>query len=220
MAGVKRLTNVATLSQKVIEERIPGDFIETGVWRGGCCILMRGILRSYGDKTRKVFVADSFEGLPAPNPAIFPDDQGLNFNEHPELAVSLDQVKANFSKYGLLDEQVEFIKGFFHDTLRNVPSEKFALLRLDGDLYESTIQALESLYPKLSPGGFVIIDDYGCIPACAKAVEDYRSQHGIEDEIVQIDWTGVYWRKSKPRNALLRYLIGYKPKARQEAVAP
>jgi O-methyltransferase len=74
--------------------------------------------------------------------------------------------------------------------------ERLAILRLDGDMYESTIDALTALYPKLSPGGYAIIDDYGCIPACKAAVTDYRAANGITDEIHTVDWTGVYWRKS------------------------
>jgi O-methyltransferase len=70
-----------------------------------------------------------------------------------------------------------------------------ALIRLDGDMYSSTIVALQSLYPKLSPGGFIIVDDYGAIPACKQAVTDFRSQLGIDEPIERIDWTGVWWRK-------------------------
>ena len=72
---------------------------------------------------------------------------------------------------------------------------RLALLRLDGDLYESTMDALVHLYPKLEPGGYLIVDDYGDIPACRQAVHDYRSRHGITEEIEPIDWTGVFWRK-------------------------
>jgi O-methyltransferase len=77
------------------------------------------------------------------------------------------------------------------------PIEKLAILRLDGDLYQSTMEVLTALYPKLSAGGFCIIDDYGAIPACRQAVEDYRSANGIEETLVSIDFTGVYWRKLK-----------------------
>jgi O-methyltransferase len=68
-------------------------------------------------------------------------------------------------------------------------------MRLDGDMYESTIQALEVLYPKLSPGGFVIVDDYGALESCRQAVEDFRTAGGIGEPLVRIDWTGVYWQK-------------------------
>lgn len=194
MIGLHRLKSLRDLCLTCIDETIPGDFIETGVWRGGASILMRGVLAARGDTARKVWLADSFQGLPPPNAAKYPQDAGLNFHVYPQLAISLEQVQSNFAAYGLLDEQVRFVKGWFRDTLSTIPAERFALIRLDGDLYESTIQALDALYPKLSPGGFCIIDDYA-IPACQQAVADYRKAHSIEAEIKTIDWTGSYWRK-------------------------
>lgn len=110
--------------------------------------------------------------------------------------MSVDEVKSNFSRYELLDEQVCFLKGWFRDTLPSAPIEQLAVIRLDGDMYESTMDALNNLYPKLSVGGYLIVDDYGTIPACAQAVTDYRHAHGITDEIHVIDWTGVYWKRS------------------------
>jgi O-methyltransferase/8-demethyl-8-(2,3-dimethoxy-alpha-L-rhamnosyl)tetracenomycin-C 4'-O-methyltransferase len=119
----------------------------------------------------------------------------VNLHLHAELAVSLEQVQANFARYGLLDEQVIFVKGLFQDTLPSLDAGPFALVRLDGDLYESTYVALKALYPKVSPGGFVIIDDYGAVPACQAAVLDYRTLMGIDAPMHEIDWTGVWWRK-------------------------
>jgi O-methyltransferase len=112
----------------------------------------------------------------------------------PVLAVPESEVRANFERYGLLDDQVRFLPGWFKDTLHNAPIEQISVLRLDGDLYESTIQALDGLYPRLSPGGFCIIDDYQ-LPYCRQAVADYRDKHGITSEIVDIDGSGVLWRK-------------------------
>src|SRR3954453_14297624 len=195
MAGLRRLENVQQLAQRVIDEEIPGDFIETGVWRGGCCILMRAVLAANGVTSRKVYVVDSFDGLPPPKPDKFSRDEGLNLHLYRELAVSLEQVKDNFSRYGLLDEQIVFIKGLFQNTLPSLDAGPFGLIRIDGDLYESTYVALNALYPKLSPGGFVIIDDYGALPACQAAVLDYRTLMGIESPIQQIDWTGSWWQK-------------------------
>ncbi len=110
----------------------------------------------------------------------------------------VEQVRRNFERYGLMDDQVGFIVGWFKDTLTDAPVTDLFVLRLDGDLHESTIQALEPLYPKLSAGGYCIIDDYGNLNACASAVTDYRKAHGIDDEIIDIDGWGVYWRKSVP----------------------
>ena len=195
MAGLKRLNNIRALMQIALEDGVAGHFIETGVWRGGCCILMRAVLAAHGITDRTVYALDSFEGLPPPNPADYPDDEGLNLNEYEQFAVGLEEVKDNFRRYGLLDEQIEFVKGYFDATLPKLDAGPFALMRLDGDLYESTHLALEHLYPKLSPGGFVLIDDYGCIPQCAKAVDDYRAAHNVTAPITWVDWTGVWWRK-------------------------
>ncbi len=194
MVGLRRLENLRELTQRVVDEGVPGDLIETGAWRGGCCILMRGVLKANAIQDRKVYVADSFSGLPPPDPE-FEQDQGHDYSEHEQLAVSADQVRANFARYGLLDDQVIFIEGLFQDTLPVLDVSPFALIRLDGDLYESTLVALENLYPKLSPGGFVIVDDYGGMPPCRQAVEDYRAKRGITAPITAIDWTGVWWRK-------------------------
>lgn len=195
MVGVDRLDNVRRLMQLALDEKIPGDFIETGVWRGGCCILMRGMLAANEIGDRKVYVADSFAGVPPPRPDVYPADRDLRFDLSTELAVSLETVKENFRRYGLLDDQVVFVEGLFSQTLPALGPGPFALARLDGDLYESTYIALQCLYPKLSPGGFLIVDDYGVIKACRQAVEDYRTEHNIDAPIEWIDRTGIWWRR-------------------------
>jgi O-methyltransferase len=196
MAGLKRLDNVHLCVEQVLRDGVPGDLIETGVWRGGVPILMRAILAAYGITDRTVWVADSFCGLPPPDPEKYPADRGLALNGIAELEVSVERVKSHFDRYGLLDEQVRFLEGWFRDTLPTAPIEALAVLRLDGDLYESTMDALQALYPKLSPGGYVIVDDYGAIEACRRAVHDFRSAHNIADRIAHVDWTAVYWRRS------------------------
>lgn len=196
MAGLKRLDNTRHCVERVLQDGVPGDLIETGVWRGGMTIFMRAILKAWGVTDRAVWVADSFQGLPAPDREKYPEDAPSDFHLHSQLAVPLEQVRANFEKYGLLDDQVKFLKGWFRDTLPTAPIERLAVIRLDGDMYESTMDGLTHLYPKLSPGGFLIVDDYGSVPPCKKAVHDYREAHGIEDEIQTVDWTGSFWRKS------------------------
>jgi hypothetical protein len=195
MIGLKRLDNLEFCIEQVIAKGVPGDLIETGVWRGGATIFMRAMLKAYGVTDRCVWVADSFEGLPPPDERNYPPDAGDRLHEARELAISLEQVKANFDKYGLLDDQVRFLKGWFRDTLPVAPIQRLAVLRLDGDMYQSTMDALVNLYPKLSQGGFIIVDDYGAIPACRQAVNDYRSADGITEEIRSIDWTGIFWQK-------------------------
>jgi len=141
-------------------------------------------------------VADSFAGLPPPDAQGYPLDRGDVLHKYPALAIPEEQVRANFHRYGLLDDQVVFLKGFFEQTLPTAPVENLAILRLDGDMYGSTIVTLENLYPKLSPGGYCIVDDYG-LRTCQQAVDDYRRRHRINEPLLRTDWTGVYWRKSR-----------------------
>jgi O-methyltransferase len=200
MVGRARLDHLQHCVTTVIRDQIPGDLVETGVWRGGASILMRAVLKAFGDRDRSVWLADSFEGLPRPAPAEYPpdaDDQHWTMARY--LAVPRHLVEGNFRRYGLLDVQVKFLPGWFRDTLPTAPIERIAVLRLDGDMYESTMLALSALYARVSPGGFVIVDDYGALPNCRLAVEHFRTAQGITDPIVTVDWTGASWRKgAKP----------------------
>ena len=195
MMGLRRLANVRHCIESALADGVPGDLLEAGAWRGGGSIFMRGVLKAHGCTDRTVWVADSFEGLPTPD-AAFPDDKALRFDRIAYLAVSEAEVRHNFERYGLLDDQVRFLPGWFKNTLPQAPVKQLAVLRLDGDLYQSTYEALDALYPRLSPGGYCIIDDYGTIRACRKAVHHYRTRHGIRDKIQDIDGWGSYWRRS------------------------
>lgn len=194
MVGVDRLNDVRSCVAQVLDDGIPGDFIETGVWRGGVTILMKGMLEAWGDTDRTVWVADSFEGLPPPDTDNYPADAGMDWSTVTPLKVSAEQVRANFERYGLLDDRVKFLQGWFSDTLATAPIDQLAILRLDGDLYESTMDALTALEPKVADGGYVLVDDYGGWEACRKAVDHYRGEHGITSPIEEVDWTGVHWR--------------------------
>jgi len=195
MIGVQRLQNARRICERILRDRIEGDLIETGVWRGGTCILLRGVLAAHDERARKIYCADSFEGLPRPNPEQWPADAGDKHHQFEALAVSLEQVKENFRRFGLLDDQVVFMKGWFSETLPTLADAKFSLIRLDGDMYESTMVALLSLYDRLSPGGFVIVDDYTSIETCRRAVDDFRSDRGITAPMHEADWTAIWWRK-------------------------
>jgi len=197
MVSLKGLDNIEHCVIDLIRRNVPGDLIETGVWRGGAAIFMRGILKAYDDTKRVVWVADSFEGLPKPDPTRYPYDSGDDIWTFSQLKVSLEEVKRNFARYGLLDDQVRFLGGWFRDTLPHAPIERLALLRLDGDMYESTIQALQHLYSKVSVGGYIIIDDYGLLEPCRAAVEDFRAQNGISEALNWIDWSVVYWQRQQ-----------------------
>lgn len=196
MIGRARLDNLQACVVNVLQDGVPGDLIETGVWRGGASIFMRAVLNAYGITDRTVWLADSFQGLPRPDPVRYPADAGDELWKASVLAVPVEEVKANFSAYGLLDDQVKFLVGWFSDTLPSAPIDRLAVLRLDGDLYESTMDGLTGLYDRLSVGGYVIVDDYGAMESCRRAVDDFRAERGITDTIERIDWTGVYWRRT------------------------
>lgn len=199
MIGESRLLHLQQCVEQIIHNQIPGDLIETGVWRGGACILMRAVLKAYGITDRRVWLADSFAGIPTVDLEKYPaDGHCLGWNTASPLAISLAEVRRHFAAYGLLDRQVVFLPGWFRDTLPQAPIESLALLRLDGDLYESTWLALESLYPKVSPSGIVIVDDYGYVTACRQAVDDYRQQEGIHTPLQWVDHTAVWWEKCLP----------------------
>lgn len=190
MVGTCRLNNVQACIEDVLKNNVPGDFIETGAWRGGVTIFMRALLKVHGVTDRTVWVADSFEGLPPSSSEL--NEWDLSQTEY--LKVSLEKVQSNFSKFGLLDDQVKFLKGWFCDTLPTAPIEKLAILRLDGDLYRSTTDALVNLYPKVSKGGYIIVDDYLSWPTCKQAVTDYLRANNIKADIKAIDDDGVYWK--------------------------
>lgn len=197
MIGRKRMDNLRMVLCDVIERGVPGDFVETGVWRGGACIYARAIMKSYGETARKVWVADSFAGLPEPDGDTYEADKGDTHHTVDVLAVSRDQVADNFRVYGLLDEQVDFLVGWFKDTLPKAPIDQVAVLRLDGDMYESTMDAIKALYHKVAPGGYVIVDDYHAVDACKQAVHDYLNEHAPDEvvDIQEIDGTGVFWKR-------------------------
>ena len=153
MIGISRLNNLQRCIDEVLEEKVPGDFIEAGVWRGGATIFMRAMLKTKDVTDRYVWVADSFDGLPAPDTLHYPHDNGSTFHNNIMFQVSINEVKDNFCKYSLLDDQVKFLPGWSCDTLPTAPIEKLSILRLDADMYKSTYEALEYLYPKLSVGG-------------------------------------------------------------------
>lgn len=196
MIGLKRLNNLEDCISDVLRSEVPGDLIETGVWRGGATIFMRAVLKAYQKKDRVVWVADSFQGLPKPNARKYPADAGDKLWRTKQLAVPLEDVQESFRRYGLLDDQVQFLPGWFRDTLPTVPIERLAILRLDGDLYESTMDALTHLYPKLSPGGYAIIDDYA-LPPCQAAVDEYRKQHQITEPMVRVDQFAQFWQRRR-----------------------
>jgi Macrocin-O-methyltransferase (TylF) len=207
MIPLGRFDNIKYCAEDILRNRIPGDFIEAGVWRGGAAIFMRGVLKAHGIGDRRVWAADSFEGLPEPDPDRFPLEAKVQSGpliqkEYHNLSVTLEDVKRNFEAYGLMDAQVEFLKGWFKDTLKTAPIEALSLIRLDGDFYESTWDGLNSLYDRLSVGGYVILDDYGedSWTYCRKAVDEFRAERQIEDPLIAVDSKCSYWQRTSSHN--------------------
>lgn len=196
----RRLDNVQTLLEDCLKKGIPGDIVECGTWRGGMSILIRGVLAANDIKDKTVWVADSFQGLPQPKPGSV--DENLYNHEQvikaQRFAVPMSEVKSNFSRYDLLDEQVKFLPGWFKDTLPQAPIDKIALLHLDSDDYNSTMDVLVNLYPKIVPGGYIILDDWGIGDLCGEqqAIIDYRQSNNITTEIIDVDYHSAYWQKN------------------------
>ncbi len=194
LIGRARLDQLQQAVETVLDENIPGDLLEAGVWRGGAGILMAAVLASRGNTSRWVWLADSFRGLPT---ATDSHDRDFEMGAEllPILAVSEAQVRQLFERYDLWSGRVSFIPGWFQDTLAAAPVGPLAVLRIDADYYSSTSEALMGLYERVSTGGIVIIDDYGLLPPCRAAVDDFRRARGCVEPLQVIDGHGVYWRK-------------------------
>jgi hypothetical protein len=216
MIGVRRLDNIQALVEEVVREQVPGDLIETGVWRGGSTIFMRGLLKAHGITDRAVWVADSFAGPPSreedgassrsfSSPGMEGIREGLQNSTLPRqvqeridlimAGTTYEEVRERFSRYDLLDDQVRFLRGWFRNTLPSAPIEHLALLRLDGDWYDSTFDALDALYPRLSKGGYVIVDDYNAFEECRRAVHDYLEGIHVVPDVTRVDEEAVFWQK-------------------------
>jgi O-methyltransferase len=192
MIGLDRLDDLQRCVESVVAEGIEGDLIEAGVWRGGAAIMARATLDSLGARDRLVWVADSFRGFPGAERS---EDR---WDEIDYLSVPVSEVRGNFERFGL-DRGVRFVEGFFADTLPSLRGRRWSLIRLDGDTYDATWTALESLYPGLSTGGYVIVDDYGALSECRAAVDEFRTAHQIDAPLQRVDWTCVRWRRNDER---------------------
>jgi O-methyltransferase len=185
MVGLRRLDDLQRCVESVVRDGVAGDLIEAGAWRGGASILMRATLDSLGDE-RTVLVADSFQGF-----AAGADENLAGFDF---LAVPVEEVRESFARLGL-ERGVEFLPGFFEQSLAGLSGRTWSLIRIDADTYEPTRAALDALYPGLSAGGYVVLDDYGSFEGARRAVDEFRAEHGIAEPIERIDFTGARWRR-------------------------
>jgi O-methyltransferase len=192
MIGWRRMYHLRNECERVVTQGIAGDFLEAGVWRGGATMMMSAVLKAYGIRDRRVIAADTFNGPPLDGDAA---DSAAYLREETVFAVSLDDVRSAFERYGLLDDRVVFVEGPFAETLPSAPVEVLAVLRLDGDTFASAYETLNALYQKLSVGGSIILDDYFLFEDYRRAIDQFRGEHGIADPIVRIDDYGGYWVK-------------------------
>ena len=200
MVSVPCLLNAYNLSRLIDKKNLKGAIVECGVWKGGCVGLM-----GKASNSRPIWLFDSFEGLPEPiemdgERAIEYANQQKqgNLQSIGKCVGRIDEVKELlFSKLKIEKERVHFIQGWFQHTLarekRNVGS--IALLRLDGDWYESTKVCLDELYDQVVEGGYIIIDDYFCWEGCKKAVDEFFMTRNLNIHLIQIDDFGIYFIK-------------------------
>jgi hypothetical protein len=201
MIGLRRLDDLQACVERIAADGVEGDLIEAGCWRGGASILMRATLDSLGASDRTVWAADSFAGFQGAGAS---SDRGEDEPETVEpylaafdfLAAPLEEVRASFARLGL-EQGVRFVEGFFEDTLPALRTEaaRWSLVRLDADTYGPTMLALRCLYPALSAGGYLIVDDYGDVTECRAAVDRFRDQHAIREPLEWIDSSCVRWRR-------------------------
>lgn len=203
MVPTSRLDNIQSCIEDVIRNDVPGDVIEAGVWRGGTAVFMKAVLMAHNGGHRRVWVADSFEGLPEPDADLHPvefkaHESKLMRDVYHHFAVDIDEVRQNFARFGLFDERVQFVKGWFKDTLPSARIDRLSVIRLDGDYYESTMDCLVNLYDKLSPGGYLVVDDYGQDDwtYCRRAVDEFRHARQITDPMIKVDSTCYFWQRT------------------------
>lgn len=196
VVGLGRLANLERCAAHVFSHGVPGDFLEAGVCRGGASIFLRALQVAYGHPDRRTWVADSFTGVPPPTSAV-DIEHGLDLSEpqRPWLAARQEEVRDNFRTYGLLTDEVRFLPGWFAETLPSAPIERLALLRIDADLYSSTREVLDTLYGRLSAGGFVVVDDYWVLSPCRRAVDEFLAERGDGARLRRADWNAAYWQK-------------------------
>lgn len=172
-----RLESMAQALRKVDEDRVPGDVVECGVWKGGNIMLARLL-----SPTRACWMFDTFDGMTEPHPEYDIKRDGERaidrYNQKKEGgtkwdAVSLLEVQAGFMELGLVTDKIHFVAGPVEHSLKTITPFRIAVLRLDVDWYAPTKAALEALYGRISFNGFLIIDDYGHWMGCKKAVDEY-----------------------------------------------
>ena len=189
--GRTRLDHLERCLDLVRAEAVAGDLLDCSTGRGGAAVFLRAYLAAHELPDRTVWVADRFRATPEPaREATIVDEEMSAFQ------ADLNLVRDAFERFDLLDGRVRFLTGPMEATLAEADVESVALLRLGAGIGDAAGAALDALYPKLSIGGFVVVDDHA-EATCARAVADFRQAHGVEEQVEAIDWTAVAWRKTK-----------------------
>lgn len=200
MTSPERLYVLYQAVSYVIQNNIPGDFVECGVWKGGSSMMIAQVLKGLGVTDRTLWLYDTYEGMSEPGEedrdfsgqtAADQLQQADKGNSHSVWCYSsFEEVQANMAQTGYPAEKIRFIKGKVEDTIPGAIPEQVALLRLDTDWYASTLHELVYLYPLLQQRGVLIIDDFGHWEGAKKAVLDYFKQNNLYPLISRIDDTG------------------------------
>ena len=197
MRGSRQLEFLESAVQRILSENVPGDLFEAGCWRGGAVIFMLGVLRALRQTGRKVWAADSFAGYPAPTRHSYEADRFL-WSQRDYFSVSRAEFEQNVARYDLISDDLRILEGFFDQSIPKAPIWRLAMIRIDIEGYEGVRAALDVLYPKLSPGGFVVVDELE-VAGCNHAIDEFFARTGRKEEILPIPQKkpkGAYWRKS------------------------
>jgi hypothetical protein len=198
LTSVDRIAALCDAVRYLGEARIAGDIVECGVWKGGSSMAIALSLLAAGDSARTLYLYDTFEGMPPPTDA----DRSLDGRTASEQLATSDrdapvwavagsaEVARNMAATGYPAERLRFVEGKVEETIPGVVPERIALLRLDTDWYESTRHEFRHLYPRLSIGGILVIDDYGHWQGARQATDEYFAEHGIRMLLHRIDYTG------------------------------
>ena len=198
LTGAARLAALCDAVEYAVRARIEGDIVECGVWRGGSMMAAALTLLRLGDRNRDLYGFDTFTGMPEPGEVDRPSPYD-GYSPHRKwqrkrrtgwAAVGTDEVRAGLAETGDPRERAHLVEGMVEDTLPERAPERIALLRLDTDWYASTKHELETLFPRLEPGGILIVDDYGHYEGARRAVDEYLEESGTELLLARIDYTG------------------------------
>jgi O-methyltransferase len=199
MTSIERLAALCAATEYITRCKIPGDVVECGVWKGGSMLAAAQTLARLGDTARELYLYDTFEGMPPPAAV----DVAAFTGERADKLLAGSTDKSDIRAYAPLEEaqktlarsdypasRIRFVKGRVEETIPQTAPERIALLRLDTDWYESTRHELQHLYPRLVPGGVLIIDDYGWWEGARRAVDEYIAENSLSILLNRIDLTG------------------------------